>query len=256
MKALFACLKKEAMEQKRSWRTLVLGILFVLFGFMNPAIAKLTPWLLELMSDAMAEAGMNITVSSVSALDSWAQFFKNIPMALIAFVVIQGGIFTREYRSGTMVLSLTKGLDRHKVVISKTVILMLFWSICYWVCFVITYVAGACFWDNSIVPSLLFSGVCWWLFGVWVLALMIFFSVLASSVTVVLLGTGGVVLVSYLVGMLPRVNRYLPTMLSDGVVLIYGGAEAKDCFISLAITLALTVACIAASIPIFNKKQL
>ena len=43
MRAFLAFMKKEWMEQIRSSRLVVLTILFVLFGIMNPAIAKLTP---------------------------------------------------------------------------------------------------------------------------------------------------------------------------------------------------------------------
>ena len=119
MKSLLAFIKKEFMEQLRTGKFLIVGMLFILFGIMNPAVAKLTPWLLETMSDSLAESGMSITVATVSAMDSWMQFFKNAPIVLIAFVLIESGIFTKEYQSGTLVLSLTKGLKRYKVVISK-----------------------------------------------------------------------------------------------------------------------------------------
>ena len=115
MRSLIVFMKKEIMEQIRSGRLMILGILFVLFGIMNPAIAKLTPWLLETMADSLAESGMIITDVKVSALDSWVQFFKNMPMGLIAFVLLESSIFTKEYTSGTLVLSLTKG-DRKSVV--------------------------------------------------------------------------------------------------------------------------------------------
>ena len=57
MKSMIAFMKKEWMEQLRSSKVMILGILFVLFGVMNPAVAKLTPWLLELMSESLAESG-------------------------------------------------------------------------------------------------------------------------------------------------------------------------------------------------------
>ena len=56
MKALIAFLKKELLEQLRTGRLMLLSILFVLFGIMNPAVAKLTPWLLEVMADSLAVA--------------------------------------------------------------------------------------------------------------------------------------------------------------------------------------------------------
>ena len=51
MRALLAFLKKEWMETVRSGKLLLLIIIFTIFGIMNPAIAKLTPWLMEMMAD-------------------------------------------------------------------------------------------------------------------------------------------------------------------------------------------------------------
>lgn len=256
MKSLIAFIKKEFTEQLRSGRLMILGLIFVLFGIMNPAIAKLTPWLLETMADSLAESGMTVTAVKVSAMDSWVQFYKNIPMGLIAFVLLESSIFTKEYASGTLVLSLTKGLERYKVVISKMLVLVVLWTIGYWICFGITYGYNVYFWDNSIAQNLIFSVSCWWMFGMMVVALMVLFSVMAQTNTGVLLGTGGVVLASYLAGLVPKCSKYMPTFLTDGNSLIYGFAEAKTYMPSLMIAVAAGVICFAISIPVFNKKQL
>jgi ABC-2 type transport system permease protein len=253
---MIAFLKKELLEQIRSGKLLFLGILFVLFGVMNPAVAKLTPWLLETLADSMAEGGMTITIGEVTALDSWVQFFKNIPMALIAFVLMEGSIFTREYSSGTLLLSLTKGFARYKVVATKALVLTALWSLGYWLCFGITYGYNAYFWDNSVAQNLLFSVLCWWLFGLWVIALLVLFSSLAKENTGVLLGTGGVVLTCSLFSFIPKVQKFLPTQLTDGNSLIYGAIEMDKYVPALVIASAMTLVCFVASIPIFNKKQL
>ena len=119
MRSLFAFMKKEWMEQCRSGRLMILGMLFILFGIMNPAVAKLTPWLFQAMADSLAESGITVTSVTVSAMDSWVQFFKNIPIGLIVFILLQSSIFTREYQTGTLVLVLTKGIERYKVAASK-----------------------------------------------------------------------------------------------------------------------------------------
>ncbi len=256
MSAFLAFIKKEFLEQIRSGKLIIIGILFVLFGIMNPAIAKLTPWLLEIFSDSFTGSGMSVTSVTVSAMDSWVQFLKNMPLGLIAFVLLQCRIFTREYQSGTLVLSLTKGLERFKVVISKTVVLTLDWTAAYWLCFGITYAYNAYFWDNSIAQNLIFSVTCWWLFGLWVLSLTVLFSTIASSNTGVLIGTGSVVLVLYLLSLIPKVNKFLPTLLTDGNSLIYGVADTKSYMVSVFVTVILSLMCIAISLPIFNKKKL
>lgn len=256
MRPLLAFIKKECVEQLRSGRLLITLALFFLLGIMNPAVAKLTPWLLEIMADSLAETGMTVTEVEVSAMDSWVQFFKNLPIGLIAFVLLHGAIFTKEYSSGTLVLSLTKGLERFKVVISKAGVLCAIWSLGYWLCFAITYLYNAYYWDNSIAQNLMLSVVCVWLFGLLVISLMTLFSTLSASNTGVLLGTGGVVIVSYVVGLLPKVSKYLPTRLMDGNSLIYGVARADEYTAAIVITAIAAAICFAVSIPIFNKKRL
>ena len=65
MRAFLAFMKKEWLEQIRSSRLIILTILFVLFGIMNPAIAKLTPWLFEVMAESLEESGMVVTTVEV-----------------------------------------------------------------------------------------------------------------------------------------------------------------------------------------------
>ena len=256
MRSFIAFTRKEFTEQLRSGKITFLCILFVLFGIMNPAVAKLTPWLMEQFADTLADSGMILTEVTVTALDSWVQFFKNIPMALIAFVLLESSIFTKEYRSGTLVLSLTKGLSRAKVIVSKTFTLAALWTASYWLCYAVTYAYNAYFWDNAIAQSLGFSVNLWWLFGLWVVSLMTLFSVLTSSNTGVLVGTGGVAFGSYLCGMIPTVNEYLPTLLADGNSLIYGLKEPKEYAASLTVTAVTAVAFCIVSHIMFNRKQL
>ena len=112
MRQLKAFIKKELLEQLRGGRAVILGILFCLFGIMNPATAKMLPWLLAIMSEQLAESGMHITEIEVDAMTSWTQFFKNMPMLLIVFIVMFSGIMTAEYQKGTLINVITKGLKR------------------------------------------------------------------------------------------------------------------------------------------------
>ena len=256
MKSLITFTKKERMEQARSGKLIIIGVMFVLMGVMNPAIAKMTPWILEMMSESLEKIGMTITQIKVSALDSWQQFYKNIPMGLIAFLLIEGGIFIKEYESGTLVLSLTKGLKRYKVVVSKAFVLIALWTVGYWLCFVITCGYNAYFWDNSVAQNLIPSAVNWWIFGLFILSLTVFFSVLSKSNSAVFGGVGGTLLVLYLLSLFPKLKEYLPLMLADGNSLIFGLKEIKAYSTAVCITIVLSALCFAASIPIFNKKQL
>lgn len=256
MKPLLAFVKKEYLEAARTGKLLILILLFVLFGIMNPAAAKLTPWMMEMLSDTIAESGLIVTNIQVDAMASWTQFFKNIPMALIAFVLIFSDLFTKEYKSGTLLLVLTKDLSRYEVVFAKTLLLLSLWTFCYGVCFAITYGYNAYFWDNGIVNNLFSSAAIWWLFGIWVVCLIVLFSSLLQNNTGVSLCTGGTVLLAYLLSLIPKVKVYSPTILMDTNSLLIG-AESVDAYIKAVIIAAISgVICIAGSVPVMNKKQL
>ncbi len=255
MRAFVAFLKKEWLECVRSGKLLFLSLLFLLFGIMNPAVAKLTPWLLEFMAESMAESGMTVTAVEVNALTSWTQFFKNIPMALIAFVLLCGGIFTKEYSQGTLVLILTKGVSRVQVLLAKTLLLFSLWTVGYYACFAVTYGYNAYFWDNGIANRLLEAVFYWWLFGVFVVCLLIFFSSIFKDAGGVMLGTGGIVMACYLLGALPKIGSYLPTALTNSGALLAGGTEA-DLWKAALVCGALSLLCVASSVPILNRKQL
>ena len=256
MRSFFAFLKKELLESARSGKLMILSALFIVFGIMNPAIAKLTPWLIEMMAEELAESGMTVTEVAVDALTSWTQFFKNVPMALIAFVFIYGGVFTSEYGSGTLVLVLTKGLERHKVVLSKAFTSLFLWSAGYFVCFGITYAYNFYYWDNSIAIDIIPAVIYWWLFGVFTLAMTVLFSVIAKSYVGVLLPTGGCVFAIYLISLIPKLTKYMPTSLMNGMNILTGAVGADEYIPAAVITAVLSVSCIAVSIPIFNKKEI
>ena len=256
MKSFLAFNKKEYLEATRTGKIFILILLFVLFGIMNPAIAKLTPWMMEMFADTMAESGLIVANVQVDAMTSWTQFFKNIPIALIAFVLIFSDIFTKEYKSGTLLLVLTKGLSRYKVVLAKTALLSSLWTFGFCLCFAITYGYNAYFWDNGVADNLFSSAAVWWLFGVWVICLVVLFSSLLQNNTGVSLCTGGVVLSAYLLSIIPKAKVYSPTMLMDAYPLLIG-AESVDTYIKAVIITAVSGAiCIAVSVPVMNKKQL
>ena len=256
MKPLSAFMKKEYLEVARTGRLIILVLLFSLFGIMNPAIAKLTPWMMEMFSDSLAESGLTFTNVHVDAFTSWTQFFKNIPIALIAFVLIFSDSFTKEYKSGTLLLALTKGLSRYKVVLAKTVLLLSLWTLGYGLCFSITCGYTAYFWDNSIVNHLFFAAAAWWLFGVWIISLIVLFSSLLLSNTSVTLCTGGIAVSAYLLSVIPKAKAYSPALLMDTNSILIG-VEKIDVYIkAILITVSMCIICISASIPIINKKQL
>ena len=94
---MIAFFKKELTEALRTHKLTVLGLVFLLFGIMSPAAAKFLP---QILASAMPE-GMNFTLPEPSAMDSWAQFFKNVnQMGLIVVVILLSGMMANELSRG------------------------------------------------------------------------------------------------------------------------------------------------------------
>ncbi len=241
-------LKKEFLDFFRSGKALTLTAVFVLFALLNPLITQLTPWLMETLKDELGGAGLVVGDMKVDASMSWMQFFKNASMSVIVFVFVLGGIFTNEYQSGTLVLVTTKGVKRSSVLLAKTILLLVVWTVEHWLGFWITYGYNALYWDNGVVENLLLKSFSWWLFGCWVVSLLLLCSVVFRNMSFVLLGVGGGVFISYMIGIVPVLTKFTPTYLMTGSV--------EKIVYSVVITTVLSVAAIVASIPIFNKKQL
>lgn len=256
MKSLLSFTKKEFMEHFRSAKIFILTGVFILFAIMSPMIAKLTPMLVEMLSESMIQSGMEITAGEVSAMDSWLQFIKNTPIALIVFMILESNIFTKEYQKGTLVLALTKGLKRHTVLFSKTFMMLALWSAEFFMCYGLTYLFNDILWDNSVAESLMFTALCWWIMGVMAICLSVLFSVIAKNNIAVIAGTGGIIFGSYLIGTLPKIDRFMPTLLMNTNSLIYGLEEVNYYIPALIIAISISVASISLSVPVFNKKHI
>lgn len=256
MTQLMAFTRKEWIEVLRTGKFFIVTVLFILFGVMNPAIAKLTPWMMEALSESLEDSGLTLTDATVDALTSWVQFYKNVPMALIVFILMFSGILAAEYQKGTLINMITKGLSRWKIVVSKSFVLLLLWSFGYWMCYGITYAYNEYFWDNSIAEDVGFAAFCVYMMGVWLIALMMLMSTLFSAGSAVAVGTGGVFFAMYLSGMLPDLKKFFPTCLLEASGLLSGAGEAGDYSTALVVAAVLTVVQLVLAVLILNRKRL
>lgn len=256
MHALLIFMKKEWTECIRSGKLILLVIVFIFFGILNPATAKLLPFLLRSMADSFSQVGVTIAEQQIDAMTSWGQFFKNMPMALTAFVLIFSSIFTREYQTGTMVLVLTKGLPRHVIVTAKSLFLFVSWTAGFYLSFSITYAYNAFYWDNGIAMNLAAAAAHWYGFGLLILCVMILFSVMLNNSGTVLLATGLFATVCSILNQFPACSRFSPTYLTDAMPILMGTASPSDYVTAFVIAAVFGCVCLAAGTGMMNRKQL
>lgn len=254
MKAYIAFTKKEFTECSRTYKFFLMITFFLLIGMLNPITAKITPMLL----DSFMPEGISITISEPTALDSWGQFFKNVPqMGLIIMVIIFSGIMANEFSRGTLINMLTKGLPRNIVILSKFTMASTIWTLSYFICFLTTYFYTAYFWNTEGIVSLIPAILCVWLFGILLLSVIILGGVLFKGYSGGLLFTGGFTVALFLMNILPFIQKYNPVMLVSGnMALITGVMERSEFVIPVIISIAGAVIFITLSVLLFNKKQI
>lgn len=252
MGGMFTFIKKEIIEKLRTGKLVIFMIISVLFGILNPAIAKLTPYLLEKFADS--EQGVKITMDTDGALMAWQQFGKNMPMLIIIMCVLFASTVVSEFQKGTIIPVITKGLSKQKIIIAKFLVMFLTWTVGYIICFYITYFYTAFYWDNKVVQDMGTMVLCYWLFGVMILSLIILFSTIVKETTGVIIGVGLVYFIMSLLSIAKTVAEYLPTKLMDGG-LITGGVTASDYTKSLIITGIVCVGVIILSLFLIKDKN-
>ena len=245
------------MEQSRTNKLLILGIVSVIFGIMSPAIAKLTPVIFEAMSESMADQGISsIQLGEVTAITSWQQFYKNISTLMIVFVIMASGTLTNEYQKGTLVNIVTKGMPRYKILTSKLLVQVALWTLSYFITFFTTYIYTVYYWDNSVAKHCFLASLLPYLFGLWLIALIFLGSALSNTNISVLLFVGGAVAICYLLGIAPNLKEFLPTTLLGSGNLLTEASLPADFAKSVVVVALTTIIAVPASILLFNKKNL
>ncbi len=249
-----AFVKKEFMEVTRSHKLLIILAVFLLLGMMNPLTAKITPQLLE----NLMPSGMEIHMGEPTALDSWMQFYKNVPqLGLVVLVILFSGMMSQEYSKGTLINMLTKGLARRSVVLSKFTVALIMWTAAYAVCVGVSWAYTAYFWQGQDLNNLFAAAVLVWGYGILLLAVGLFGSVLCKNAYGNLLITGVFVGGQFLLNIVPDAIKYNPVALvSRNLELIEGGVQFDEFLVPVGITAGLIAAFVIAACVVFDKKTL
>jgi len=254
MSHYLAILKKEILENLRTHKVLILLLVFFIFGVMNPLTAVFTP---EILKTFMPE-GMSITIPDPVALDSWAQFFSNVTqLGLIIVVILFSGILGNEFSKGTLINLITKGLSRTAVILAKFSSMVLLWTVSIALCFLVTWGYTIYLFPGDTVTNLFPAVLLLWLFGVFLLALLLFTATLVKANYGCLLITGAVVVVGMLLGILPDAYKYNPMSLaSRNMGLLSGETTLASLAPAIWITAGLILVWLVSSVLVFRKKEL
>ncbi|HHV11426.1 MAG TPA: ABC transporter permease [Clostridiales bacterium] len=254
MRGFMVFIKKELLEQVRTYRLWILFAVFLVIGMMSPLMAKLMP---EIFSSLDME-GLVIQVPEPTVYDAYAQFFKNLTqMGILGVLLVFGGTLSNELARGTLVNILAKGLPRRTVLLSKYAAAVLVWTAGYALAIATDYGYTVYLFPNGGVANLFFSLFCLWLFVCFVISLILLSSTIAPGSFGGLILSAVALVVMLMLGMVPKAGRYNPvTLASVNTALLEGAKSVSDLTITVSITVVLILSCLIASILIFEKKKL
>ena len=254
MSSFIAFTKKEYMESIRTYRLFILIAVLLFFGILSPLTAVFLP---EILGSIDLGDGVTLTLPDPSAIDSWAQFFSNIgQMGMLAIIIIFSGLMGNELSEGTLVNLLTKGMKRHIVIISKFVYACFLWTIGYALCLAVCYAYTVYYWPSDSITNAAFAFSSLWVFGIFLIAIMIFGGTLFGNFYGSLLSCFGVIVVLALVNIAPAAQKYNPISLAgDTLTLLSGHNKTADFLPAMLISIGAVIVFIIMSIVIFNKKK-
>lgn len=248
-----AALRKELMEQLRTYRLLMVGAVLIVFGLLSPLLAKITPEIIKMIPEGEFIAQL---IPPPTIMDAVAQYIKNTGQfsILLALLVTMGSV-VQEKEKGTAAMMLVKPLPRLTFLIAKFTALALM--------FVVTIaIAGlACYYYTWLLfgaldlPGWIALNGLLLVFVLVYVALTLFCSVVTKSQA----GAGalalGMLFIISLIGSIPGLGEHLP-----GQLLIWGGGmmagETETFWPALWVSLGIIVVALAMAGLIFQKQEL
>lgn len=247
-------LRKELMEQGRTWRFLIVAAVLALFGLASPLLAKLTPDLLKSIPDM--PPGLAEMIPPPTLTDAVVQYVKNMnQFGILLALLMSMGAVAQEKERGTAAMMLTHPVSRPVFLLAKFTALAVVFAVS------LGLAAVGCWYYTLLLfealpwgPFLALNGLMLLAFLVYVAATLLC-STLARSqgaaaglAFAVLLLLGGI-------GSLPRLREYMPGRLFEwGSDLVLGGGDPA--WPALWVSLGLIAAALTAAWLIFRRQEL
>lgn len=254
MRVFWVALRKELLEQWRSYRLVIVGAVLLVFGLASPLLAKYGPEMIRLALPE-GEAILQLIPEPTTA-DAVSQYLKNISQfGILLAVLMTMGSVAQEKDKGTAALMLVKPLPRLVFLAAKMVALGL------------TFATGivlagiACYYYTMLVFEALSLSAWLALNGLLLLFILVYVALTLlcstlskSQVVSGALAFGFLVILSAL-GAVPRLGDYLPGRLTTWAVGLFSGASGSA-WPALAVSVGLIVAALLAAWLIFERQEL
>lgn len=249
----FVALRKEWLEQWRTYRLLVMCVILVVFGLLSPLIAKYTPEIIRLIPNGEVMVQL---IPAPTLMDAVTQFIKNISQfGVILALLLTMGTVAREKDKGTAAMMLVKPLPRVSFLLAKFTALMLMFAVA------IAIAGAACYYYTWLLFGALDVPRWLALIGLTILFVLVYIAItlFCSVVTKSQAAAGGLALcmlfILGLVGAIPGLGEYLP-----GQLITWGGelmsGKTEVFWPALWVSVGIIVFALMGAMFIFERQEL
>jgi len=248
----WVALRKELLEQWRSYRLLAAAAVLVGFGLSSPLLAKLTPEIIRLLPNSDRIAGL---IPPATAMDAVIQYVKNMSQfAVLLALLLTMGAVAQEKDRGTAAMMLVKPLPRWSFLLAKFAALAVTFAVSLALAGLGAYYYTALLFGPQDFGRWAALDGLLLVFVLVYVALTLLCSVVARSQAAAGGLALGLLIVLSISGAIPQVGRYLPgELVTWGANLMLGGEPAWP---ALAVSLGLIGAALFAAWRLFETQEL
>ena len=248
-----ASLRKELIEQWRTYRFLVLIIVLAFFGMTSPLIAKYTPEILK-----MVPGGDTISqiMPAPTLIDAIGQYIKNVSQfGIFLALLLSMGAVVQEKDKGTAAMMLVKPLPRGTFLVTKFLALGLVFLASLLVASIGAYYYTVILFQPIDLGNWLIMNLMVWVYMLVYIALTVLFSTISRSQAAAAGISFGVLILLAVVGSFGSMGTYLPSQLINwGGNLMAGVTTAY--WPAMAVSLGLILVSMVIAWLVFDKQEL
>jgi ABC-2 type transport system permease protein len=246
---------KELLEAWRTYRLLVVGLLFLGLGVSAPIVTKLLPDIIE----AFGSTAFQVDIGTPGVADVIDQLLKNVIQfgALAAILVTMGSVATERER-GTAAFVLAKPVTRAAFLWAKLVAIAILFAIAIGLATIGAYVYTIFLFHRPSISAWAEMGAVMWLSTMVYVSITFLGSVLARSA----LGAAGIgflgLVVLSLVSIVPNFGPWLPAGLAAVAksIALRESSPDLDPTLTIGVALAIVVVAVALSWLRFRRAEL
>jgi ABC-2 type transport system permease protein len=154
MRGMRPLLKKEILEQLRTYRLLIVGGIFLFFGLSTPILLKYLPEIIKLAGEQIP-----VEIPPPTAIQSLAEFAGTIgQIGVLVAVLVSMGVIANELKNGTAFMTLSKPVTHSAFVNAKFIAMSL-----------------------TFIVSLILSALCCYAYTVWIIGPASFLPFIAQT---------------------------------------------------------------------------